>query len=112
MNPSKTGSRSLYDEALKVLPGGISRNTIYRKPHPDYVSHGEGCRVTDIDGHTRIDFANNMASLMHGHAHPKSLRRLRNSYIAVRRSRWQRKQNYDSRSIFAVATLDSKKSVL
>ena len=67
---SKSSSRSLYEEALDVLPGGISRNTIYRKPHPDYVSHGEGCRVTDIDGRTRIDFANNMASLMHGHAHP------------------------------------------
>ena len=67
---SKSRSRSLYEEALEVLPGGISRNTIYRKPNPDYVSHGEGCRVTDIDGKTRIDFANNMASLMHGHAHP------------------------------------------
>ena len=59
---SKSRSRSLYEEALEVLPGGISRNTIYRKPNPDYVSHGEGCRVTDIDGKTRIDFANNMAS--------------------------------------------------
>ena len=67
---SKSASRSLYEEALEVLPGGISRNTIYRKPHPDYVSRGERCRVTDIDGKTRIDFANNMASLMHGHAHP------------------------------------------
>lgn len=63
-------SHSLYREALDVLPGGISRNTIYRKPHPDYVVRGEGCRVTDVDGKTRIDFANNMASLMHGHAHP------------------------------------------
>jgi len=67
---TKSQSRSLYEEALQVLPGGISRNTIYRQPHPDYVSHGEGCRVTDIDGKTRVDFANNMASLMHGHAHP------------------------------------------
>ena len=67
-NQSK--SKSLYQEALEVLPGGISRNTIYRQPHPDYAVRGEGCRVTDIDGKTRIDFANNMASLMHGHAHP------------------------------------------
>lgn len=66
----KSKSQQLYHEALEVLPGGISRNTIYRQPHPDYVAHGEGCRVTDIDGNTRIDFANNMASLMHGHAHP------------------------------------------
>ena len=72
MNAAETDSksRSLYAEALQVLPGGISRNTIYRKPHPDYAIRGEGCRVTDIDGVTRVDFSNNMASLIHGHAHP------------------------------------------
>ena len=63
-------SKALYEEAIKVLPGGISRNTIYRTPHPDYVDFGKGCRVTDIEGNTRIDFANNMASLIHGHAYP------------------------------------------
>ena len=26
--------------------------------------------MTDMEGHRRIDFANNMASLIHGHAHP------------------------------------------
>jgi len=68
---SKSKSRALYEQAVKVLPGGISRNTIYRKPHPDYALCGKGSRVTDIDGVTRIDFANNMASLIHGHTHPK-----------------------------------------
>ncbi|QEG23719.1 aspartate aminotransferase family protein [Mariniblastus fucicola] len=63
-------SRSLYAEAIKVLPGGVSRNMICRKPHPDYATAGTGCHVTDIDGTVRIDFANNTASLIHGHAHP------------------------------------------
>lgn len=73
MNPTEQQSKShqLFEQALEILPGGISRNTIYRKPHPDYAVRGEGCRVTDIDGVTRIDLANNMASLIHGHAHPK-----------------------------------------
>lgn len=53
------------------MPGGLSRNTIYRDPNPDYVAFGKGCHVTDIDGVTRIDLANNMASLIHGHAHPQ-----------------------------------------
>ena len=65
---SESKSQALYNEAIKTLPGGISRNTIYRKPHPDYVSHGKGPIVTDVDGVSRIDFANNMASLIHGHA--------------------------------------------
>ena len=60
----------LHERALRSLPGGVSRNTVLRKPHPLYAERGEGCRVTDIDGVERIDFANNMASLIHGHAHP------------------------------------------
>ena len=64
-------SAALYDRAKKVMPGGCSRNTILRKPHPIYASRGEGCIVTDIEGKQRIDFANNVASLIHGHAHPR-----------------------------------------
>ncbi len=69
---SGTTSRSaeLYERALRVLPGGVSRNTVLRSPHPAYAASASGCRVTDIDGVERIDFANNMASLIHGHAHP------------------------------------------
>jgi len=63
-------SAALYERALKVLPGGVSRNTVLREPHPVYASHAEGCRIVDLDGVSRIDFANNMASLIHGHADP------------------------------------------
>lgn len=62
--------QEIYDRAMKVIPGGVSRNTIYRKPHPYYVANAQGSYITDIDGTVRIDFANNMASLIHGHAHP------------------------------------------
>ncbi len=61
-------SASLYQRALAVMPGGCSRNTVLRKPHPLYAVHGEGCYITDVEGVRRIDFANNMASLIHGHA--------------------------------------------
>lgn len=62
-------SEQLFSKAVKYLPGGVSRNTIFRKPQPYYAEKGEGCYVTDIEGVTRIDFANNMASLIHGHAY-------------------------------------------
>lgn len=65
-----SASALLYQRALEMLPGGVSRNTVLRKPHPLYADHASGCRVTDIEGVERIDFANNMASLIHGHAHP------------------------------------------
>ncbi|MCK9450120.1 MAG: aspartate aminotransferase family protein [Bacteroidales bacterium] len=63
-------SEALYQKAIGLIPGGVSRNTVYHKPFPQYVAKASGCYVTDIDGSRRIDFANNMASLIHGHAHP------------------------------------------
>ena len=67
---SQSHSADLFERARHVLPGGVSRNTVLRKPHPAYAAFGEGCRLTDLDGTTRIDFSNNMASLIHGHAYP------------------------------------------
>ena len=66
-----TTSRSaeLFARAQKVMPGGVSRNTVLWSSVPPYVAYGQGCRVTDIDGVTRIDFANNVASLIHGHSY-------------------------------------------
>ena len=65
---------ALYERALRVLPGGVSRNAALHDPHPLYVEHAEGCRLTDVEGVSRIDFANNMASLIHGHADPDVVR--------------------------------------
>ena len=69
-----TRSADLYARALRVLPGGVSRNAVLRDPSPVYAASVKGCRVTDIEGVTRIDFANNMASLIHGHACPQIIR--------------------------------------
>jgi glutamate-1-semialdehyde 2,1-aminomutase len=69
-NANRKYSQALYKRAKEVMTGGVSRNTIFRRPHPFYVSTAKGCYVTDIDANTRVDFANNMASLIHGHAHP------------------------------------------
>jgi glutamate-1-semialdehyde 2,1-aminomutase len=66
---SKT-NKTIYKRACNVLTGGVSRNTIYKEPHPYYVATAKGSYVMDIEGVERIDFANNMASLIHGHAHP------------------------------------------
>ena len=68
---SSQRSAALYQRALDLMPGGCSRNTVLRRPHPLYAASGQGCYVTDIEGVKRIDFANNMASLIHGHAHPQ-----------------------------------------
>ena len=69
-NRGRTDNAALYQRALAVIPGGCSRNTILRKPHPLYVDYGRGCYLFDTDGVGRIDFSNNLAALIHGHAHP------------------------------------------
>lgn len=67
-------SAELFERAQRVMPGCVSRNTVLRSPHPAYAAFGKGCRITDLDGVERIDFSNNMCSLIHGHADPDVVR--------------------------------------
>jgi len=66
-------SRSLWERALGVLPGGNTRTTVFQEPYPLYLERGHGSRVVDVDGVERIDFINNYTSLVHGHCHPGSV---------------------------------------
>lgn len=68
-DPSSISAR-VYDRALRVLPGGISRLQTWNEPFPCYAKSGSGVHVTDEDGTVRVDLVNNFASLIHGHAHP------------------------------------------
>jgi len=61
-------SRQLYEEALRVMPGGNSRSTIFFDPYPFYIARGEGARIWDADGVERLDFNGNYTSLILGHA--------------------------------------------
>lgn len=70
MTDTPSRSRDLYQRALESLPGGVSRNTVLRSPFPLYADHASGSRITDVEGVERIDFSNNMTSLIHGHAYP------------------------------------------
>jgi glutamate-1-semialdehyde 2,1-aminomutase len=69
----RAGSKAsqLYSRATRVEPGGNTRQTVYNAPHPSYARRGFGCRVVDEDGQERIDFVNNLTSLIVGHAHPR-----------------------------------------
>ncbi len=68
---SGAASAALYQRACQVMPGGATRVTIWWPPHPPYAVSGKGCRITDTDGRSFLDFANNFFSLIHGHAHPE-----------------------------------------
>ncbi|HEX7787814.1 MAG TPA: aspartate aminotransferase family protein [Methylomirabilota bacterium] len=63
-------SRHLFEEALRVMPGGNSRTTTFFDPYPFYITRGEGARIWDADGVERMDFNGNYTSLILGHANP------------------------------------------
>lgn len=63
-------SKELNDRARSVLPGGITRTSVYFDPFPPYMERGAGCRIHDVDGNERIDFSNNYTALILGHCPP------------------------------------------
>ncbi len=65
-----TESRRLYDRALQVFPGGVTRVAPWQPPYPVYARSCQGAWITDVDGNRFLDLINNFASLIHGHAHP------------------------------------------
>jgi glutamate-1-semialdehyde 2,1-aminomutase len=67
---SFANSAKLFERAQRVIAGGASRDAVLRAPHPIYAAKASGCYVTDVDDRRYVDFVNNMASLIHGHAYP------------------------------------------
>jgi len=61
-------ARALYERALRSLPGGNARSTLFVAPHPPYAARGEGCEIVDVEGRRVIDLQNNYTALIHGHA--------------------------------------------
>ena len=73
---SNAGSGAKHEEAKRWLPGGDTRNSIFWGPFPIYVSGAEGSKIVDVDGNERVDFINNMTTLILGHRHPKVIEAL------------------------------------
>lgn len=67
---SSSRSAQLFQRAGGVLPGGTTRHPVMFPPYLIYASDASGCRLTDVDGVSRIDFINNFSSQIHGNAHP------------------------------------------
>ncbi len=63
-------SRKLFEEAKKVLPGGVSSPVRAIKPYPFYTKRADGSKITDIDGNEYIDYVMGYGPLLLGHNHP------------------------------------------
>jgi glutamate-1-semialdehyde 2,1-aminomutase len=63
-------SRSLYDRALSVLPGGVNSSVRAIQPYPFFVERGDGGHVIDADGNRYLDFVMGYGPLLLGHNLP------------------------------------------
>jgi glutamate-1-semialdehyde 2,1-aminomutase len=64
-------SRALYGRARAAMPFGVTSSFQVGDPYPMYLAGGRGSRVTDVDGHSYIDYHNGFGTMVVGHAHPK-----------------------------------------
>ncbi|MBI1369981.1 MAG: glutamate-1-semialdehyde 2,1-aminomutase [Planctomycetes bacterium] len=65
-------SSLLHAAACKVLPGGVNSPVRAYKAvgrSPIVIREGKGCRVTDVDGNSYIDYVGSYGPLIVGHAH-------------------------------------------
>ena len=73
-------SAELFDRAKKVLPGGVNSPVrAFRAVGgaPFFVARAAGCRLTDADGKTYVDYVCSWGPLILGHAHPAVLEAVR-----------------------------------
>jgi glutamate-1-semialdehyde 2,1-aminomutase len=64
-------SRSLYDRALSVLPGGVNSSVRATQPYPFFVERGDGGHIIDADGNKYLDFVMGYGPLLLGHDLPE-----------------------------------------
>lgn len=75
-----TRSQELFERAKQVLPGGVNSPVrAFRAVGgtPFFVARAEGCRLTDADGKTYVDYVCSWGPLILGHAHPAVLAAIR-----------------------------------
>ncbi|MEF8777079.1 MAG: glutamate-1-semialdehyde 2,1-aminomutase [Haloarculaceae archaeon] len=66
-------SRTLYDRALSVMPGGVNSSVRAIHPYPFFVERGDGGHVIDADGNRYLDFVMGYGPLLLGHDPPESV---------------------------------------
>lgn len=70
----RTSSRKLFDKARTLMPGGVNSPVrAFRAVggEPIFIACGKGSKITDVDGHTYIDYVMSWGPLVLGHCHPE-----------------------------------------
>jgi glutamate-1-semialdehyde 2,1-aminomutase len=77
---SGTRSQSAFEQARRVMPGGVSSPVRAFKAvggTPRFIDHADGCRVFDVDGNAYVDYVMSYGPHIAGHNHPTLVEALR-----------------------------------
>src|SRR5438270_8115059 len=69
-----TNSENAFNKAQQLMPGGVSSPVRAFKAvggTPLFIKEAEGCRITDIDGNTYIDYVASYGPMIVGHANER-----------------------------------------
>ena len=72
-----TRSEDLFEQALKVIPGGVNSPVRAFKSVggiPPFIGRAEGAYLYDVDGNKYIDYVGSWGPMIAGHAHPEVTR--------------------------------------
>jgi glutamate-1-semialdehyde 2,1-aminomutase len=67
-------SASLYERALRVLPGGVNSPVRAMRSigrDPVFIERGKGPYIWDVDGNRYVDWVSSWGPLILGHVHPR-----------------------------------------
>lgn len=64
-------SLTMFQQAKKVIPGGVSANIKYFDPHPIIMEKAKAAHLFDVDGNEYVDYLLCYGALILGHGHPK-----------------------------------------
>ena len=67
---TKISSENLYERAVKVIPGGVTRPLRYFTPYPFYAKKAHGSKLLDFEGNSYTDFWMGHGALVLGHLYP------------------------------------------
>ncbi len=65
-------SADLHRRASAVMPGGNTRSVLHFDPFPFRVESASGSQISDVEGHTYVDFLGNYTAGLFGHS-PKEI---------------------------------------
>jgi glutamate-1-semialdehyde 2,1-aminomutase len=79
---ARPGSIAAFERAKRVIPGGVNSTVRAFKGvggTPVFIRSAAGCRLTDVDGNSYIDYVMSWGPLILGHAHPAVVEAVRST---------------------------------